>query len=207
MIAWKFLAPGRVGPFSGYAWPEPPVWVDAHAEPDPCAAGVHACHEKDLPLWLGAELWAIELGGRVVAEGDKLVGQRGRLIHRVDAWNTGSAGDFALSCVMRARDRALWLLRREGLGELADPLYEAFSARAVAEVADEIEGIAPLPARTAAGYAADAAELALEGATAGVAYVAAHLAAFTGGDQAREEERAWQADWLVDRLSLSEESA
>jgi hypothetical protein len=204
MIAWKFLAPGRIGMFSGYGWPEPGHWVDAHAEPDLCGAGVHACHERHLPMWLGAELWAIELGGRIVADGDKIVAQRGKLIHRIDAWNAGSSGDFALACVMRARDRALWLLRRERLGDLAEPLYEAFSARAVAEVSGDIESMAPLPARTAAGYAADAAELALEGATAGVAYVAAHLAAYVNGEDARAEERAWQADWLVERLSLAE---
>jgi hypothetical protein len=204
MIAWKFLGPGRVGMFSNFAWPEPGVWVDAHAEPGLCSAGVHGCHENDLPLWIGPELWAIELAGRVVAEGDKVVAQRGKLLHRVEAWNAGSSGDFALACVMRARDRALWLLRRDRLGDLAEPLYECFSARAVADVSGDIETIAPEPARAAAGYAADAAELALEGSTAAVAYVAAHLAAFVGGEDGRVEERAWQADWLVDRLSLNE---
>jgi len=60
MIAYKFLRSGRIGPFSGYRWPEPGAWVDASGT-DPCRRGVHACRTADLPWWLADELWEIEL--------------------------------------------------------------------------------------------------------------------------------------------------
>src|SRR5437660_664030 len=62
MIAYKFLRAGRIGPFSRFAWPEPGVWVRASAS-DRCRRGIHACRMRDLPWWLGQELWEIELDG------------------------------------------------------------------------------------------------------------------------------------------------
>ncbi|HET9553714.1 MAG TPA: hypothetical protein VFP50_12165, partial [Anaeromyxobacteraceae bacterium] len=65
MIAYKFLAPGAVGPFSGFAWPVPSgggpgPWVAAGA-----GGAIHACRTHHLPWWLDAELWAAELDGEV----------------------------------------------------------------------------------------------------------------------------------------------
>ena len=52
--AYKFLAPGAVGPFSGFAWPTgtPGPWVEA--VPHTCATGVHACLVEDLPRTLAS---------------------------------------------------------------------------------------------------------------------------------------------------------
>ncbi|TMB29276.1 MAG: hypothetical protein E6J62_16375 [Deltaproteobacteria bacterium] len=63
MIAYKFLAAGRTGPFTGYVWPER-QWVDAPSSRE--GAGVHACRIADLPFWIDHELWQIELAGPVV---------------------------------------------------------------------------------------------------------------------------------------------
>ncbi len=101
MRAYKFLAPGAVGPFSGFAWPTgtPGPWVEA--VPHTCATGVHACAVEDLPHWIHQELWEVELEGAERA-GRKLVAPRGRLLRRIEAWNAGSADEFSASCASAA---------------------------------------------------------------------------------------------------------
>jgi hypothetical protein len=104
MIAYKFLRSGSVGLFTGYEW-RPGEWVDAGAA-DPCRVGVHACRVADLPYWLAAELWEVELAGEVVQEERKVVAPRGRLVRRIDAWDEAAAAEFRESCVERARTTA-----------------------------------------------------------------------------------------------------
>ena len=63
MIAYKFLAAGRVAPFSGFEWPEPTGdapggWVEATVV-DSCRSGVHACRVEYLPIWMAPELWRV----------------------------------------------------------------------------------------------------------------------------------------------------
>jgi hypothetical protein len=105
--AYKFLDAGAVGPFTGYRWPVG-EWVEA-AGVDPCLQGVHACRVRDLPVWLGRELWQIELGGTVVEQDRKLVGERGRLIRRVGAWDEHVAQEFGRFCARRTRLRVGFL--------------------------------------------------------------------------------------------------
>ena len=107
MIAYKFLRDGAIGPYTGFHWPVD-EWVDA-ADPDPCRAGIHACAVRDLPIWLGPELWEIELDGEVVRHGRKLVARRGRLVRRVDGWNDVAIRDFGRDCVKRLRERVGFL--------------------------------------------------------------------------------------------------
>jgi hypothetical protein len=98
MIAYKFLRSGAVGPFSSFAWPtgSPGPWVEA--EPHVCASGIHAARASELPYWLNAELWEIELDGAIEDSG-KLDARRGRLLDRVEAWNRTTAFEFGESCV------------------------------------------------------------------------------------------------------------
>jgi hypothetical protein len=49
MIAHKFLRAGRVGPFSGFLWPESGLWVQAAGKTVACRRGLHACRTRDLP--------------------------------------------------------------------------------------------------------------------------------------------------------------
>jgi hypothetical protein len=99
--AYKFLREGRVGPFTGFRW-EPGEWVETSG-PALCDRGVHACRTRDLPFWINTELWEIELDGEV-AEGErKLVAERGRLVRRVEGWDTDAAQALADSCAARAR--------------------------------------------------------------------------------------------------------
>lgn len=102
MTAYKCLRSGRVAPFSAFPWPVE-TWVDA--EPDPCASGIHACAVEDLPYWLNAELWEIELDAPSRHE-RKLVAPRGRLTRRVDAWDAAAQQDFRDMCEARVRELA-----------------------------------------------------------------------------------------------------
>jgi len=98
---YKFLRDGRVGPFTGFRW-EPGEWVETGG-PVLCDRGVHACRPGDLPFWLNDELWEIELGGEV-AEGErKLVAERGRLVRRLEGWNSEVAQKLADTSAARAR--------------------------------------------------------------------------------------------------------
>ena len=117
MIAWKFLAPGAMGPFSRVTWPTPAgaapgPWVEAQVHP--CTSGIHACEVSDLPYWLHAELWEIELDGPVSRAGHKIVAPRGRLLRRIEAWDRNSMIAFCEACTARIRDVAA---RSEGAAE------------------------------------------------------------------------------------------
>jgi hypothetical protein len=103
LIAYKFLAPGKVGPFTGFRW-RPNIWVEAEGA-QPCRHGVHACRPKHLPMWLGAELWEIELGGDIIEGERKVVAQRGRLTRPIEQWTPELAGEFGRFCARRARKR------------------------------------------------------------------------------------------------------
>ncbi len=107
VIAYKFLDEGAVGPFTGFRWPAG-EWVDAGGV-DPCLEGIHACRVRDLPVWLGRELWEIELAGDVLERERKVVAPRGRLTRRIEAWNEAAAHDFGRFCVKRTRERVGFL--------------------------------------------------------------------------------------------------
>ena len=102
MIAYKFLRAGRVGPFSGFAWPDPGVWVRAGAV-DQCSRGIHACRTRDLPWWLADELWEIELAGEPQIDEHKIVAGAGTLRSQIDGWTAACAQEYGEACAWRAR--------------------------------------------------------------------------------------------------------
>ena len=110
MIAYKFLAAGRMAPFSGFAWPEPTGdapggWVEA-AVVDPCRSGVHACRVEHLPIWMAPELWRVELGGDVVEQDTLVVAPRGRLLDRVADWSGIAEVEFTELSRERTQEHA-----------------------------------------------------------------------------------------------------
>jgi hypothetical protein len=109
VIAYKFLTSEATSPFTGFRWnlPDggPGSWIDAAVEP--CRSGIHACRRDDLPLWLGRELYEIELDGQIVAEPTKLVASRARLLRRIDAWDDRIRDAYTHMCADRARDLAV----------------------------------------------------------------------------------------------------
>lgn len=214
--AYKFLREGRVGPFSGVRWPAPGEWLQA--PPDggrrACAARVHACRAEDLPEWMDAELWRVELDGDVRVDCGKLVADRGRLVERVATWDAELMAAFAEACTLRARDAALLVLASDGAAAAHAEMASAAGAEQIAAVASDaglVEALDRAEAR-ALGYAGDAARHVL-GARAQPAtapthaavngFIAAHAAAFAQDDlTAVQREQAWQAAWIVRHAGL-----
>jgi hypothetical protein len=138
-----------------------------------CRNGFHACSVRELPHWLGPELWVVELGGQVLDIDGILVSSRARLVQAIAAWSAGARKDFAWTCVTRVHESA-----RQGqyTGELEDMIGFARSGDAVAAgyVAALLKG------KAAAG-----------GSSGGVEFDRGYLG-----------ERALQAQWLAERLGL-----
>ncbi len=103
MIAYKFLAEGQVAPFTRFRW-QVGEWVEADAV-RPCGSGVHACRVRDLPYWLGPELWEIELEGEIVEQERKVVASRGLLVRRREEWTPSLLDAFADDLLRRTRLR------------------------------------------------------------------------------------------------------
>jgi hypothetical protein len=191
MIAFKFLAPGAIAPFTGIAWPAG-EWL--HAVPVP-GAGIHACALEDLPFWMDDELWKVELSGPISREERQLVAGRGRLLARVEGW-PASAADFSAACMERTRSR------------VADALDAAGNAEAAAEVRTErdLERLQKLAQGLAAagtevcGYLFDV--IRRRPYPGLCAYVAANAAVVAGGPSAHDQERAAQSAWLLEHLRL-----
>jgi hypothetical protein len=104
VIAYKFLRPDGTGAFTGFRWPLPDggpgAWVEAPVVP--CRSGIHACRRDDLPLWLGRDLYAVELGGEIVEERTKVIASRARLLRRIDAWDDALRAAYTRDCADRA---------------------------------------------------------------------------------------------------------
>jgi hypothetical protein len=204
MIAYKFLRSGRIGPFSGFGWPEPGVWVHAALDLVACRRGIHACRPSDLPWWLADELWEIELDGDVQPDEHKIIAPAGRLRSQVDAWTAACAQEYADACAWRAQERAVEALARAG----SRP--EAWQLAACASLDDVLVATRKLAREIPEScisltMAGDGAFRALTGAAPTSAYIAAHSAMRLEGAAGYAAERAWQSQWLVERLGLNNE--
>jgi hypothetical protein len=141
VIAYKFLAVGSVAPFTGFRWPVG-EWVETGSV-DPCRDGIHACSIRDLPIWIDAELWEIELDGEIVEQTRKLVAPRGRLGRRLEEWSPALLREFGLACLKRTRERVGFLPILSGYVVDVDKLVAegrvplgAFAAARAAELRD-----------------------------------------------------------------------
>ena len=203
--AYKFLDPGRVGPFSGHAWPSPNGgpgdWVRAEGPIEPCRHAVHACRVRDLPFWIRPELWEVELEGAIVEHDTKVAAEAGRLVRRIEAWNEDLGAELKTNCAFRARAHVVLALGGPD-GEGAR-LAAASTLEELHDEAARLESEGSERAREVAGYAKDAAFMASWEWPATLCFIAAHAAGYSGGAEAMAAERAWQAGWLAERLGLS----
>lgn len=145
-MAYKFLRGDGTGVFTRFAWPPPDrdapgAWVEAPIVV--CRSGIHACRVDDLPLWLGRELYAIELAGTIVEERTKVVAERGRLLRRVAGWDDATRAEYARACADRAHGYAAglpdWDLAVEPTAA-AGPAAIGFIAARIAEARDGLAG-------------------------------------------------------------------
>lgn len=163
LIAYKFLAAGAVGPFSGFRW-RADEWVDAGGS-DPCRRGIHACRPRDLPIWLDDELWEIELQGEIEQRERKVVAPRGRLTKRIDAWTPALAHEFGRSCARRTRKRVGFLPHLGGYAADVDHFVAAgripIAGFAAARAAERVAGPAAYDEerRTQAAWLSDRLDL------------------------------------------------
>jgi hypothetical protein len=120
VIAYKFLRSDGTSVFTGYRWSlpkgSPGPWLDAAVEP--CRSGIHACRASDLPLWIGRDLYEIELDGEIVEHRTKLVASRGRLVRRVEGWTEECRDAYT----------RMWADRAHELAMSASPTLDAWDA-------------------------------------------------------------------------------
>lgn len=203
--AWKFLAPGGVAPFSGHLWPRPGAgsagaWVESARD------GVYACRIGDLPWWVDAELWEVELAGPWEELGTQVRARAARLISPRTAWDAAAFRAYGEACALRTRDWAVEALHAEQRSEDAEALRRCGTLAEITERARSLQGLTR--AGNLAGYAADAAAragLGNAGAAANMAGNASIL--YRGAEEAFDAERAWQGAWIADRAGLPPEDA
>lgn len=145
MIAYKFLRSDGTGVFTRFPWPlpdgAPGAWVEAPIVA--CRSGVHACRARDLPLWLGRELYEIELDGEIIGEPTKVVASRGRLTRRIGAWDDAARAAYTRACAERAHTYAAGLPDWDMAVEPAaanGPASIGFISARIAEARDGLDG-------------------------------------------------------------------
>src|SRR5713101_4552457 len=146
VIAYKFLSSGAVSPFSGVVWPPPSgttpgAWVAASRE-----VWIHGCRPADLPYWIDAELWRVELSDPARPVRHEVQAERARLQGRIDAWGPASRRDFTLQCALRTAGYAAEALREEGFESEARTLSSCETLDDFAAAAEAL-GRKPLPDR------------------------------------------------------------
>jgi hypothetical protein len=201
MIAYKFLRSGRIGPFSGFRWPVPGVWVHADRDTIACRRGIHGCRIQDLPWWLSDELWEIELEGRIRVDQHKILAPAGQLRSKIEGWTPACAQEYADACAWRAHGRAVQALARTGHASAADELEACRTLDDVLLAARQLAQAIP-GTQISLTIAGDGAFRALTGAPPTSAYIAAHAAMRVDGADGYAAERTWQSRWLADRLGL-----
>ena len=202
MIAYKFLRAGRIGPFSAFQWPEPGERVYAERDLAACKRGVHACRPSDLPWWLADELWEVELDGPVQVDEHKIIAPSGRLRSQIEEWTPACAQQYAHACAWRAHERAIQALARAGQRQAARELADCATLDHVQVASRRLAEDIP-ETRISVRIAGDGAMVALTGAPAASAYIAAHAAKRLDGADGYAAERAWQSHWLAERLGIS----
>ena len=202
MIAYKFLRSGRVGPFSGFQWPEPDVLgaIPRRIWPPADVAFMPAGPATSRGGWL-TSCGRSSFDGHVQVDEHKIIAAAGRLRSRIEAWTPACAQEYADACAWRAQGRAVEALAHAGHRRAARQLEACATLDdallAARQLADDIP-----ETRISLTIAGDGAVRALTGAPPTSAYIAAHAAMRLDGPAGYAAERTWQSQWLVERLGL-----
>ena len=203
MRAWKFLDTGRIAPFGGHTWPAPGgngpgAWMRFPGRE------IFACRLDDLPWWIAAEMWEVELEAPVRALETQVAAAAGRLLRRVGGWDAPTLRAYGAACAERARDLTVQALGRDGRAEDAQALARTRSMLELGRVARALAGDPRVFSSNLAGYVAESAIRASEGAAAAAANIAANAAVVALGDpSAFDRERLWQARWIAEHAGLA----
>jgi hypothetical protein len=227
-IYYKWLKPDRTTTYQGVKWPKRVgVWTP-DAKPVFCQSGWHLATHQGIAEYArtGAVLWIAEGRGASVAADDKVAFSSARLVSQVGTLTRVIAVQWAAECARRVlkhyedrypedkrpREAIQAALKwakdpTEANRAAANAAYVAAAAAAAAAYAADAAAYAADAANAdaayaAAAYAADAAAYAADAANADAAYAAAD-AANAAADAAREKEREWQSDRLLELLKDS----
>jgi hypothetical protein len=91
VTAYTFTRRGARCLFTDRIWPCDGGWL-----PD-----ARATDTDHLPVWIATELWRVELAGRISTPGAQTLGERGRVLDRIDAWDETAAEEFVADCRLR----------------------------------------------------------------------------------------------------------
>jgi hypothetical protein len=127
VIAYKFLRPDRVAPFTRFRW-TPGEWVAAEPGVVVCERGVHACRAEALPYWIDRELWGIELDGEIAESAYKVAAERARLLDRLETWDEAARVELGRACAARPRELTP-ATRREPATRSSPPWLPILTAR------------------------------------------------------------------------------
>jgi len=162
VIAYKFLRPDRVAPFTRFRW-TPGEWVAAEPGVVVCERGVHACRAEALPYWIDRELWGIELDGEIAESAYKVAAERARLLDRLETWDEAARVELGRACAARPRELTPATRREPGDPQLAAMAADLDRAASEGRAATACY-IAAVIAERSGGLEARRAERALQAA-------------------------------------------
>jgi hypothetical protein len=102
MLAYKFLGHDGIGLISGFKWPRD-RWVEVEGPLVSTLNGIHGCHLDDLSYWIDSELWTVEFAGATIDGEHAVVAACGRLVEKIEEWNSDASGEFTEVCADRNR--------------------------------------------------------------------------------------------------------
>ena len=192
-------------------WLPPPNWMPAiKGDLVACQNGYHILKREQVILWLGPEIWEVEVDGEIIKDTEKCLVRKARLTKQLKNWNERTARLFAADCAEFVlplfekkypkdnRPRlAIQAARDFANGKIGDARDAARDAEAATWAAKAIW--AAKATRAAAGAARAAAGAAEAARAAAGAAEAARAAAWAAAEAAGDTERKRQAEklWVI----------
>ena len=177
MKYYKFLTEEHLGKYSRFDYTaylpkngKPGKWLPKVDSLLKCSSGYHACEPDQVARWINAELYEVEYRTKPEGDGEKVWGNKIRLVRKVEQWDERMQRLFAVWCAREALklvekpdprsiaacDVAERYANSEATKEEMDAAYSA--ARAAADAAYAAYSAADAAARAAA-YAAQSKKL------------------------------------------------
>ena len=108
MTYYKFLTEDNKGEYSRFDFTkylpkdgQPGKWLPTVNKISLCERGYHAFKFEQIFNWMNAQLYEVELSGKMIESNDKTVAEKMRFIRKVDIWNDRTARVFACDCAER----------------------------------------------------------------------------------------------------------